>query len=84
LRGCEKLTKRQKTGALTYNLSVLLRHLFGVGTLKQALALGKRALLHAVLRWFGWIVALFAPRPAFATSRTEFCQSPDCTTALHA
>ena len=76
LRGCEKLSKRQKTGALAYNLSVLLRHLFGVGTLKQALALGQCALLHAFLRLFGWIAALFAPRSASATSRTGFFQSP--------
>ena len=72
LRGCEKLTKRQKTGAFAYNLSVLLRHIFGVGTLKQALALGKCALLHAVLRLFGWIAVLFAPRPAIATFRSGF------------
>jgi transposase len=38
LRGCEKLTKRQLAGAMSYNLSLLLRKLFGVGTPKQALA----------------------------------------------
>jgi transposase len=84
LRGCEKLTKRQKTGALAYNLSVLLRKIFGVGTLKQALALGKRALLHAFLRLFGWIAALFAPRPAIATPRAGFFQSLNIMTPLHA
>jgi transposase len=30
LRGCEKLTKRQVVAAMTYNLSLLLRQLFGV------------------------------------------------------
>ena len=44
LRGCEKLTKRLIGGALAYNLSLLLRHLFGVGTPKQALARGLRVL----------------------------------------
>jgi hypothetical protein len=68
LRGCEKLTKRQKTGALAYNLSVLLRHLFGVGTLKQALALGRRSLLRVLYRLLAWIAALLphrdrVPRP---------------------
>ncbi len=60
LRGCEKLTKRQKTGALAYNLSVLLRHLFGVGTLKQALALGRTGLLPLFYRLLAWIGALKA------------------------
>lgn len=40
LRGCEKLTKRHLGGAFAYNLSLLLRHLFGAGTPKQALAKG--------------------------------------------
>ena len=62
LRGCTKLTKRQKTGALTYNLSVLLRHLFGVGTLKQTLALSRAALIHRFLRLLAWITALVTPR----------------------
>jgi transposase len=38
LRGCENLSKRHLAGALTYNLSLLLRKLFGVGTPKQFLA----------------------------------------------
>lgn len=38
LRGIENLTKRQILGALTFNLSLLLRKLFGTGTPKQALA----------------------------------------------
>ena len=38
LRGCEKLTKRQMIGAMTYNLSLLMRTLFGIGTPKQAMA----------------------------------------------
>lgn len=59
LRGCEKLTKRQKTGALTFNLSVLLRHLFGVGTLKQAVALRPSIIIRAINHLVASFVALF-------------------------
>jgi len=45
LRGSQKLTKRQLGGAFAYNLSLLLRQLFGVGTPKQALAKGLCGLL---------------------------------------
>ena len=38
LRGCEKLTKRQMSGAMTYNLSLPRRTLFGTGTPKPAMA----------------------------------------------
>jgi transposase len=38
LRGCGNLTKRHLVAALTHNLSLLLRKLFGVGTPKQFLA----------------------------------------------
>jgi hypothetical protein len=38
LRGQENLDKRYKIAAATYNLSQLMRYLFGVGTAKQAAA----------------------------------------------
>jgi len=41
LRGCENLSKRHLAAALTHNLSLLLRKLFGIGTPKQFLASGK-------------------------------------------
>jgi transposase len=44
LRGCENLSKRHLAAALTHNLSLLLRKLFGVGTPKQFLASGKALL----------------------------------------
>ena len=44
LRGCENLSKRHLVAALTHNLSLLLRKLFGVGTPKQFLAGGKASL----------------------------------------
>jgi hypothetical protein len=50
LRGCEKLAKRQMVGAMTYNLSLLMRSLFGIGTPKQAIA-ASRARLRVVYCW---------------------------------
>jgi len=38
LRGIEKLSKRHTVAARTYNLSLLMRHLCGIGTRTQALA----------------------------------------------
>jgi transposase len=46
LRGCENLTKRYLVSALSANLSLLLRTLFGAGTAKQWLARP----LHAIVR----------------------------------
>jgi transposase len=46
LRGCENLTKRYLISALSFNLSLLLRTIFGTGTAKQWLAKP----LHAFLR----------------------------------
>ena len=41
LRGLENLNKRFKVSAAIYNLSQLMRKLFGVGTPKQLVAMGK-------------------------------------------
>jgi len=48
LRGTENLGKRHMVAVLTYNLSILLRKLFGVGTPKQFLA-GPRGLLRRLV-----------------------------------
>lgn len=48
LRGKANLTKRQLAAALTYNLSLLMRHLIGCGTPKQWLAA-------AAGRFFAWL-----------------------------
>jgi hypothetical protein len=50
LRGWENLNKRFKLAAAFYNLSQLMRKLFGVGTPKQLAALGR--LLFLQLTWF--------------------------------
>lgn len=49
LRGRGNIEKRYVVGALCYNLSLLMRKLFGVGTLKQALASGWELLCAFVL-----------------------------------
>jgi transposase len=54
LRGCENLTKRHLIAALSFNLSLLLRTIFGTGTVKQWLA-GARQL---ILRCIGPMVRL--------------------------
>jgi transposase len=50
LRGWENLNKRYKLAAAFYNLSQLMRKLFGIGTPKQLAALGR--LLFLQLTWF--------------------------------
>src|SRR5437870_2852919 len=56
LRGCEKLTKRHMVAAMTYNLSLLMRSLFGIGTPKQAMA-ASQARLIAACRWLSRLVS---------------------------
>jgi len=61
LRGQRELDKRYKIAAATYNLSQLMRHLFGIGTCKQAAA----SLLHCLI---GVLLAgLRRPCTPFAT-----------------
>lgn len=58
LRGWQNLNKRYKLAAAFYNLSQLMRKLFGVGTPKQLAALGR--LLFVQLTWilvFPWTMA---------------------------
>ena len=43
LRGLQNLQKRFKLAAAFYNLSQLMRQLFGVGTPKQGAAIGRSA-----------------------------------------
>lgn len=54
LRGGENLTKRHLIAALSFNLSLLLRALFGSGTAKQWLA----GPLRIILRWIDAMVRL--------------------------
>ena len=60
LRGQSNLDKRYKIAAATYNLSQLMRHLFGSGTSKQAAALGsEKGLFGLVFSSMRWITTLF-------------------------
>ena len=61
LRGCEKLTKRHMVAAMTYNLSLLMRSLFGIGTPKQAIAAAS-ARLRAVSCWLFCLARHFCSR----------------------
>ena len=60
LRGWENLNKRYKLAAAFYNLSQLMRKLFGFGTPKQLAALGR--LIFAQLTWFFIIPLIMAHR----------------------
>jgi transposase len=67
LRGWQNLNKRFKLAAAFYNLSQLMRKLFGFGTPKQLAALGR--LLFVQLTWLWWL-----PEPIARgiTSKTIF------------
>lgn len=69
LRGKEKLTKRHWVGALTHNLSLLMRHLIGVGTPKQALAKGRSGVFGAI--WLLWR-RLLSPHTASLGAFADF------------
>ena len=58
LRGCENLTKRHLVAALSFNLSLLLRTIFGTGTAKQWLAGPLQAILRCVTS-FGRLIRTF-------------------------
>jgi hypothetical protein len=80
LRGKANLEKRYKIAAATYNLSQLLRHLFGIGTPKQAMSGVLRALLKLLLAWLR-VPAPFAHLPLrlphlFANHPLRFCVLP--------
>jgi transposase len=61
LRGCENLTKRYLIAALSANLSLLLRTLFGTGTAKQWLAKPWHPIWHRLSAWRTFICSFLAP-----------------------
>ena len=71
LRGIENLTKRQIAAAMTYDLSLLMRKLFGHGTPKQWLACG----LFGLKRWLMGLVEAIMGKPeryrAVSTNRSH-------------
>jgi transposase len=74
LRGCEKLTKRHMVAAMSYNLSLLLRTLFGIGTPKQALAGARRLLVMACYRFRRPFLMLVCRFAHLALSAREYFQ----------
>ena len=72
LRGTENLQKRYVVGALTYNLSLLLRTLCGLGTPKQALAASRRVFVW-LWRWLsGRWIALGMPQSSLASPTDRY------------
>jgi transposase len=61
LRGCENLTKRYLIAALSANLSLLLRTLFGTGTAKQWLAKPWHAIMRHLCAMGTFIGSFLAP-----------------------
>jgi hypothetical protein len=73
--GWENLNKRFKLAAAFYNLSQLMRKLFGFGTPKQLAALGR--LLFVQLTWFWWLPESMAHgiTPRGYSSATHFAKT---------
>jgi transposase len=81
LRGKANLTKRQLAAVLTYNLSLLIRHLIGCGTPKQWLAAaGGRvfACLKLIAALIRAIRLLQSPRMPFARKYAALLESYTC------
>lgn len=76
LRGTTNVQKRHLAGVLTFNLSLLLRKIFGVGTPKQALAGPHRALI-ALWHWLcGWLAPIFPSVTFPSAKRANFQNLP--------
>jgi hypothetical protein len=72
LRGLENLNKRFKVSAAIYNLSQLMRKLFGVGTPKQLAAMGKTLFLV-------WRAIVVVGCERFRMDRTNRAERPSST-----
>ena len=76
LRGAENLNKRHKVSAAIYNLSQLMRAIWGVGTPKQWAA-GRKPLVWILFRLFvaGWIKLVIGTERGTAGFRCQWEQS---------
>jgi transposase len=76
LRGLENLNKRHKVSAAIYNLSQLMRAIWGVGTPKQWAA-GRKPLVWILFRLFvaGWLRLVIGTERAIAGFRCQWEQS---------
>jgi transposase len=70
LRGKENLTKRQIAAAMTYDLSLLMRKIFGFGTPKQWAAQSVLRLVR-LLNWLKWLFEQLARTPGHFESNIQ-------------
>lgn len=70
LRGKENLTKRQIAAAMTYDLSLLMRKIFGFGTPKQWVAQSVSRLVR-LLNWLKWLFEQLARTPGHFESNIQ-------------
>jgi transposase len=81
LRGWENLNKRYKLAAAFYNLSQLMRKLFGFGTPKQLAALGRLLFLQGTCFWalLAAVAHLISPASiSIWQSRRNSCPTAAC------
>ena len=71
LRGRQNLNKRFKLAAAFYNLSQLMRKLFGIGTPKQCEAMGAGGLGAFWGRFALWLLAMVINRTRIASNKAE-------------
>ena len=71
LRGRQNLNKRFKLAAAFYNLSQLMRNLFGIGTPKQCEAMGACGLGAVWERFALWLLAIVVNWTSIASKETE-------------
>ena len=71
LRGRQNLNKRFKLAAAFYNLSQLMRNLFGIGTPKQWEAMSAGGLEAVLGRFAFWLIAIFSKWKTIASKPAE-------------
>ena len=71
LRGRQNLNKRFKLAAAFYNLSQLMRNLFGIGTPKQCEAMGAGGLGAVLGRFALWLMAVVVNWTSIASKEAE-------------
>ena len=69
LRGRQNLNKRFKLAAAFYNLSQLMRNLFGIGTPKQCEAMGAGGLGAVLGRFALWLLAIVVNWASIASKK---------------
>ncbi len=78
LRGRQNLNKRFKLAAAFYNLSQLMRNLFGIGTPKQCEAMGAAGLKAVWERFALWLMAIVINWTSIASNKAQKAAWFDC------